>query len=83
METGDLMPHSQGLSNNIYLESNQPNSPPLIPITSRFIQILSSHLHLGLRKGLFPVDLPVNFFEALHSGNMPCPFQSSRFNHPD
>ena len=27
MEPGGLMPHSQGLSNNSYPESNQPNSP--------------------------------------------------------
>ena len=27
MEPGVPMPHSQGLSNNSYLEPNQPNSP--------------------------------------------------------
>ena len=27
MEPGGSMPHSQGLSNNSYPESNQPNSP--------------------------------------------------------
>ena len=27
MEPEGLMPHSQGLSNNSYLEPNQPNSP--------------------------------------------------------
>ena len=57
MEPGGLMPHSQGLSNNPYPESNQPNS--------RSILILSSHLQLGLPKGLFPVALPVKILKAL------------------
>ena len=61
MELGGPMPHSQGLSNNPYPESNQPNSP----ISSRFILILSPHLHLGLTKGLFPLGLPVNILKAL------------------
>ena len=56
------MPHSQGLSNNSYPEPNQPNSPSLIPISSMSILILSSHLRLGLPKGLFPVGLPVNIY---------------------
>jgi hypothetical protein len=30
-----------------------------------FILILSSHLHVGLLKGLFPVSLPVKIFKAL------------------
>ena len=34
--------------------------PALIPISSRSILILSSHLKLGLPKGLFPVGLPVH-----------------------
>ena len=51
------MPHSQGLSNNPYPESTQ--LPALIPISSRSILILSSHLRLGLSKGLFPLGLPV------------------------
>ena len=50
------MTHSQGLSNNSYPEPNQPNSS---------ILILSSHLHLGLPKGLFPVGLPVKILKAL------------------
>ena len=64
-EPGGSMPHSQGLSNNPYPEPNQPNSNSLIPISSRSIQILSSHLRLGLPKGFFPVGLPVKIFEAL------------------
>ena len=39
--------------------------PALIPISSRSIPILSSHLRLGLPKGLFPVGLPVKIFKAL------------------
>ena len=57
------MPHSQGLSNNSYPEPNQPNYP--LPISSRSILILSSHLRLGLPKGLFPVGLPVKILKAL------------------
>ena len=64
MEPGGSMPHSQGLSKNSYLaESTQ--FPALIPIYSRSILILSSHLRLGLPKGLFPVGLPVKILKAL------------------
>jgi hypothetical protein len=53
------MLHSQGLSNNLYPEPNQPNSSYKLPISLRSILILPSHLRLGLPKGLFPVGLPV------------------------
>ena len=59
------MLHSQGLSNNSYPEPNQPKLPALIPISSRSILILSSHLRIGLPKGLFPVGLPVKILKAL------------------
>ena len=39
--------------------------PRIDTISARFILILSSHLHLGLPKGLFPVDLPVKILKAL------------------
>ena len=55
------MSHSQGLSNYSYPEPNQPN----FPISLRSILILSSHLHLGLPKGLFHVGLPVKILKAL------------------
>ena len=59
-----------------------------MPISSRFILILSSNLRLGLPKGLFPVGLPTKILKTLlpsflHSGYMPCPSQYSIFNHPD
>ena len=38
----------------------------LIPITSRSIPILSSHLRLGLPKDFFPVGLPVKILEAFY-----------------
>ena len=61
------MLHLQVLSNNPYTEPNQPNSP----ISSRFILILSSHLRLGLLKGLSPVGVPVKILKALlHSSNL-------------
>ena len=64
MEPGGSMPHSQGLSNNSYPEPNQPNYPHWY-ISSRYILILSSHLRLGLPKGLFPVGLAVTILKAL------------------
>ena len=36
-----------------------------IPISSKSILILSSHLRLGLTKGLFPVGLPIKILKAL------------------
>ena len=82
MEAGGSMPHSQGLSNNPYPEPNHPNYSHLWSIL-----ILSSHLRLGLPKGLFLVSLPVKILKAFLPSSilatMPCPSQSSRFNHPD
>ena len=37
----------------------------MIPISSRSILLLPSHLRLGLLKGLIPVGLPVNILKAL------------------
>ena len=39
--------------------------PALIPISSRSILILSSHLRWGLPNGLFPLGLPVKVLKAL------------------
>jgi hypothetical protein len=59
--------------------------PRVISISLRSVLILSSHLRLGLPKGLFPLDLPVTILKALlpffHSDCMAC--QTSRFHHPD
>ena len=54
-------------------------------ISSRSILILSSHLRLGLPKDLFPVGLPAEILKTLLPSSiyLPCPSQSSRFNHPD
>ena len=65
MEPGRSMPHSQGLSNNPNPEANQPQFPALIPIYSRSILILSSHLRLGLPKRRFAIGLPVKLLKAL------------------
>ena len=55
------MPHAQGFFNNPYPEPDQSNSP----ISLWYILILSSHLRLGLPKGLFPVSLTVKILKAL------------------
>ena len=52
MEHRGPMPHSQGLSNNLYPEHNQPNSK------------ISSHLRLGLPKGIFPIGVPVKILKV-------------------
>ena len=57
------MSHSQGLSNNPYPALNQ--FLVLIPISLRYIPLLSSHLILDLPKSLFPVSLPVKILEGL------------------
>jgi len=67
MEPGNSTPHSQGLYNNPYPESNQYNSPHF---SSRSILILSSHLRPGLPKGLFSVGLPVRILKALLSSSI-------------
>ena len=59
MEAGGSILHSQGFSNNPYPELNQKVSHSDIYLRS--ILILSSHLHLNLPKGLFPVK----FLKAL------------------
>ena len=49
------------------------------PISLRSILTLPSHLHLGLPKGFFPVDLPVNILKAFFLSST----FSSRFNNPN
>ena len=65
MEPGGSMAHSQGLSNNSYPEPKQTQFPALIHISSRYTLMLSSHLRLGLPKGLFPIGLPVKILKTL------------------
>ena len=58
----------------------------LIPISLRSILIFSSHLCLGLPKGLFPVGVPLKLLKHptfLNSGYMICPSESFRLNYPD
>ena len=62
METGSSMANSQQLSINSYPETNQ--SLLLAPISLRTILVLSSHLRLGLPKGLFLVRLLVRILKA-------------------
>ena len=69
MEPGGSMPHSQGLSDNIYPDSNQTQFLVLIPISLRSILILSSHLRQGLREGLFPAGVLLKFWK--HSCLLP------------
>ena len=65
MEPGSSIPHSQGLSNNPYPKLNQPNPHIDTYFFLKSILILSSHLCLGLPKGLFPVGVPVKILKAL------------------
>ena len=55
MEPRGSMPHSQGLSNSLYPEPNPPKSSH---ISLKCNLKLSSYVWLGLRKALFPIDLP-------------------------
>ena len=81
MEPGGSILHSQGLSNNSYPEPNQPNSPHWYLSLPRSILILSSpQRYLSCRFTCYNFESTLTF---LHSGYMPCPSQSSRFNHPD
>ena len=58
MEPKGSMSHSQGLSYNPYPELNKP-------ISLRYTLKLSSHLCLGLPKGLSPVGLLANILKTL------------------
>ena len=62
MEPGVSMPHSQGLFYNPY---PVPNQPIVLIHILRSILTLTSHLRLGLPKGIFPVGLPVKMLKAL------------------
>jgi hypothetical protein len=88
MEPGGSMLHSQGLSNNPYpsrINSILRIDTYLFKLHSN--SLLYSYLHLGFPNESFPVDLFAKILKAFLpfflSGYMPCPSQSSRFNHPD
>jgi hypothetical protein len=61
--------------------------PALIPWSSRSILILSSHLRLGLPKGLFSLGLPVRILTALLPSSIlatfPAHLKFFSFNHLD
>ena len=58
MKPGGSMQHSQRPYNNPYPEPNRPSSSYWCLFLLRSILKLSSHLRLGLLKGLFPVGSP-------------------------
>ena len=67
------MLHSQRLSNNPYPEPNNP-IPCIDTYFIKNILILSSHLRLGLSKGLFPVcSLAKNFENTPTLPHSTCP----------
>ena len=65
MEPAGSMPNSQGFSSNAYPDPNQTQFLVLIPISLRSILVMSSHLRLGLPKGIFPIGLPVKILKAV------------------
>ena len=60
MEPAGSMPHSQGLFNNSYPETNQLSSR----VDTYFLKI-HSNIALGLPNGIFPVGLLVKILKAL------------------
>ena len=58
------VPHSQGLSNNLYSEPLSTHFLVSISTYIRYMPILFSHLRLGFSKGPFPVGLPVTILKA-------------------
>ena len=75
MESGGLIPHSQGISNNPYPGPNQHIDTYLFKINS----VIFSQLSLGLPIRLFHAGIPVKTLKAL----LPSPVLISRFNCPD
>ena len=65
MESEGSIPHSQGFSSNDLPWAERTQFLELISISLRSILILSSHLRLGLPKGIFPEGLPVKILKAL------------------
>ena len=65
MKPAGPMLYSQGLSNNSYPELNQPDSSHRHLFFLRRIQILSSHLRLGLPESSFPVGLSVKMLKEI------------------
>ena len=64
MEPGDSILHSQKLSSNTCLELNISKFLASALISVRSILIMSSHLHLDLPRGLFPVGFVVKILKA-------------------
>ena len=60
------MPHSQGLSNNPFPETNRLNYSNLyVLISLGSILILCSHPRLGLPEFFFPIGLPDKILKAV------------------
>ena len=57
METEGSLSHSQQPATCHYTEPDQ-SSPSTLPTSWSAISILSSHLHLSLSSGLFPLGFP-------------------------
>ena len=84
MDLKGSLPHSQQLATCPYPEADW-SSPCPHPISQRSTLILSSHLQLGLPSGLIPSGFPTKTLYAPfpHTCYMPCPSNSSLFNHPN
>jgi hypothetical protein len=58
MEPEGSLPYSQKPATGPYSEPAESSSPHSIPVSLRFILMLSSHIRLDLPSGIFPSGVP-------------------------
>jgi hypothetical protein len=83
MEPKGSLPCSHKPTTGPYLDSTEYQFAPSIPISLRYILMLSSHLRLGLPSGLLPsVFQPKPCQHFHHACHMSRPPHPPSFNHP-